>query len=113
MAKLLPSYGDGFREPLFDALRREFPGRRPKFTVRAAMIVVNTFSKESEIVDYDNFDLHNLINCVAYYFFTDDSPIFYSMHMEYTMGDTAHTDIYIVPDKDCADFVRSLSLNFL
>ncbi len=113
MIGLLPDYADGFRRPLFNALKSMFPSRRPKYTCRAALLVLSVFADPADVVDYDNFDIRHLINCVAYYFLTDDSPIYYSLHMEYSMGDTSHTEIYLVPEDDYQDLLLNLDIKRL
>ena len=99
MKESIPRYADNYRMPLYNALSRVFPTVKPVFSCRAAVLITHIFDGDS-LVDYDNFDYVHLLNCIADFFLVDDSPLYYSLHINAKQGDFPHTEVHLMPEKD-------------
>lgn len=97
--KFIPDYDNSYRIPIYEALKRTFPGKRPRYDRRVAIVVISCYSKEQPLSDYDNVDVTHLINCLASFFLTDDGPMYYSLHMYGREAEKSSTKVYILPEE--------------
>lgn len=95
MVKMIPDYANAYRSPIFNALKREFPGKRPVYEDRVCMIIVNNYKEKDNMIDYDNHDYSHLINCIAGFFLKDDSPEYYDLHITGRVGESSYSEIFL------------------
>lgn len=98
----LPEKKAEIETPLFHALKNAF-GHPQVFTERAAIVVVNR--TQGNLIDPDNFSYGAMINDVAGFFFVDDSPEYYSLHVFGENGRKDETEVIVLPEKYLPEFV--------
>ena len=99
MSAAVPGYADSYRVPIHHALEREFPGKRPRYyDCKVDVVVRHLFGEGQKNIDFDNFDYSHLLNCLAAFFLTDDSPTFYNLHFTGKRSEQeSKSEIYIIP----------------
>ena len=95
MASFIPDYAGSYRMPIYNALKKAFPNRRPLFLNKCNILIVHHFNNEEDMIDYDNFDYTHLLNCLASFFLTDDSPKYYRLSIDGEVDGKDFTEIYL------------------
>ncbi len=93
LAPFVPDYIESYRMPIYNALKREFPGNRPLFLNRCDILIFHHFETESSLIDYDNFDYTHLLNCLTSFFLTDDSPKYYRLIIDGAVDGKNYTEV--------------------
>ena len=95
MAPFIANYAESYRMPIYNALSKRFPDKRPLFLEKCDISIIHHFKTESELIDYDNFDYTHLLNCLASFFLTDDSPKYYKLSIDGTVDGNNFSEIYL------------------
>lgn len=100
MAPLIPNYIESYRMPIYNALKRKFPDKRPLFKEKCNVSILHHFETERDMIDYDNFDYTHLLNCLASFFWTDDSPKYYRLMIDGIVDGRNYSEIALKTKKD-------------
>jgi hypothetical protein len=94
LAPFIPDYIESYRMPIYNALKREFPNKRPLFVdVKCDVLIFHHFATENDLIDYDNFDYTHLLNCLASFFLTDDNPKYYRLIVDCAIDGRNFTEV--------------------
>ena len=87
-------------------------GRFPVYESKAVIVFYHYYKNEKFLKDHDNFETKQIIDILSAFLLTDDNPKWCSNFMDYRMGDTNHTEIYIVPESQFIDFLKNKNTPF-
>ena len=94
-------------EPINNAIRewKKNPDNKTKFDSVVIVFVNHTAYKNTHFIrDNDNYDYKQIINCLAYWFISDDNYKCCNMLSTTKVGDKDYSEIFIVPKKEFAAF---------
>ena len=104
MPALLPKKGKGSPEyisdPLYPAMKRFWHGKQPIRYPDNIIIFRHVYNRdrpERQYRDHDNIELNKVLDIVALYVMTDDSPMRCRHYYCSASGETERTEVYIVP----------------
>lgn len=83
-------------------------GRFPVYERKAVLVFLNYYDSEQHLKDHDNFETKQIIDILAAFLLPDDNPKWCAHFMDYRMGDSCHTEIYVVPYSKFTGFLESL-----
>lgn len=85
-------------------------GRFPVYESKAVLCFINIYESERQLKDHDNFEIKQVIDILSAFILTDDNPKWCSQYMDYRMGkmgEKCHTEIYVVPQSQFIEFLKT------
>lgn len=82
-------------------------GRFPIYEQKAVLVFVNYYQSEQDLKDHDNFETKQIIDILSAFLLPDDNPKWCAHYMDYKLGATNHTEIYVVPFSQFLPFFQT------
>ena len=96
----------------FFPFNREFKkGKFNPYSEKIVLVFMNYFEKKYLLKDHDNLDTKVITDIITMHMLIDDDPSYVSQYMDFDYADTAHTEIYVVPDAIFPNFIVWLNKN--
>lgn len=86
----------------FDAYFAHNPFKRYK--ERVVVVYKSVYRSKNDIMDYDNFDLKQLTDCISTYCLIDDNPSRIVAVSDYEIGDKEHSEVILIPVSKFKDY---------
>lgn len=77
---------------------------------KVVMCFIHVYCNVNDMKDHDNYEYKPIIDAFALHLLHDDNPKFCAHYMDYLIGESNHTEVYVVPEELFPSFLHKLSI---
>ena len=79
-----------------------------RYKERVVVLYKSNYKMPSDIIDYDNFDLKQITDCISTYCLIDDNPSRMMAISDYGIGEEEYSEVYVIPMSQFGSFSKDL-----
>lgn len=79
-----------------------------RYKERVVVLYKSNYKMPSDIIDYDNFDLKQITDCISTYCLIDDNPSRMMALSDYGIGEEEYSEVYVIPMSQFESYSKDL-----